>query len=196
MAAGSTGDLKAIREAAWRAYLGRSAAGDQAALAALYDESSQLVYSVILRLLGDVADAEEVTMDVYTQVWKSAATYDSSRGSVTGWLITLARNRAIDRLRARSSRLRRETPLQELFDVPSGAMSPERETEATQRRRRIAAALRTLTPEQREAVQLAFFSGFSHTELAERLQQPLGTVKTRIRMGMMKLREQLEPLSA
>jgi RNA polymerase sigma-70 factor (ECF subfamily) len=79
-----------------------------------------------------------------------------------------------------------------LFDVPSAAMSPERETEQTQRRRRVAAALRTLTPEQREVVQLAFFSGFTHTELAARLQQPLGTVKTRIRMGMMKLREQLE----
>jgi RNA polymerase sigma-70 factor (ECF subfamily) len=196
MAAGSAGDLKAVREAAWRAYLRRSAAGDQVGLASLYDESSQLVYSVILRVLGDVADAEEVTMDVYTQVWKSAATYDGSRGSVTGWLITLARNRAIDRLRSRNSRLQKETPLPELCDVPSAAMSPERETEQTQRRRRVAAALRTLTPEQREVVQLAFFSGFTHTELAARLQQPLGTVKTRIRMGMMKLREQLEPLSA
>src|SRR5262249_57648016 len=101
---------KARQEAAWRAYVGQSAGGDQSALAALYDESSSLVYSVALRVLGDVADAEEVTLDVYTQVWKTAGTYDTSRGSVTAWLVTLARSRAIDRVRARASRLGKEAP--------------------------------------------------------------------------------------
>ena len=186
---------KAAREALWRDYLGRSAGGDQSALAALYDESSQLVYSVVLRVLGDVADAEEVTMDVYTQVWRSAAGYDGSRGTVTAWLITLARSRAIDRLRSRSSRLQNETAFPETFDLPSAGLSPERQTEDMQTRRRVTAALQTLPPEQREVVRLAFFAGLTHSELAARLQQPLGTVKTRLRMGMMKLREQLTPLS-
>jgi len=187
---------KASQEALWRDYLGRSAAGDQTALAALYDESCRLVYSVVLRLLGDVADAEEVTMDVYTQVWRSAAAYDGSRGTVTAWLITLARSRAIDRVRSRSGRLQNETAFPETFDVPSEGISPERHTEEMQRRRRVTAALQTLPPEQREVVRLAFFGGLTHSELAARLQQPLGTVKTRLRTGMMKLREQLTPLSA
>src|SRR5437588_5889650 len=126
---GGASDPKAARETAWRSYLTRSAAGDQTALSALYDETGQLVYSVILRVLGDVADAEEVAMDVYTQVWKSAATYDGSRGSVTAWLITLARNRAIDRLRSRSMRLQMETHFPETFDFPAAGISPERATE-------------------------------------------------------------------
>jgi RNA polymerase sigma-70 factor (ECF subfamily) len=187
---------KAARESLWRGHLGRIAAGDQNALAALYDESGQLVYSVALRLLGDAADAEEVTMDVYTQVWRNAASYEDSRGTVTTWLITLARSRAIDRMRSRSGRLQNETAFPETFDLPSGGTSPERQSEEAQRRRRVNAALQTLPPEQREVVRLAFFAGLTHSELAARLQQPLGTVKTRLRTGMMKLREQLTPLSA
>jgi RNA polymerase sigma-70 factor (ECF subfamily) len=186
---------RARQDFTWRGYVNQSAKGDQSALASLYDESSSLVYSVALRVLGDVADAEEVTLDVYTQVWKTAATYDGSRGSVTAWLVTLARSRAIDRCRARTSRQSRETALPETFDFPSPGPTPERETVEAQRRLRIAAAMAALPSEQREVLQLAFFSGLTHSELAERLQQPLGTVKTRIRMGMMKLREQLEPLA-
>jgi RNA polymerase sigma-70 factor (ECF subfamily) len=187
---------KAAREALWRDYLSRTAAGDQSALAALYDDSCHLVYSVVLRVVGDVADAEEVTMDVYTQVWRSAAAYDGSRGSVTSWLITLARSRAIDRLRSRSSRRQNETLFPETFDLPSSGLSPERQSEATQTRRRVTAALQSLSPEQREVVRLAFFAGLTHSELAARLQQPLGTVKTRLRTGMMKLRQQLTPATA
>jgi len=187
---------KAPRERLWRDYLGRCAAGDQGALAALYDESGKLVYSVVLRLVGDVADAEEVTMDVYTQVWNTARAYEDSRGTVTAWLITLARSRAIDRIRARRGRLKNETALPETLDLPSENISPERHSEETQRRRRILAALQTLPQEQREVLLLAFFSGLTHSELATRLAQPLGTVKTRLRAGMMKLREQLTPLSA
>lgn len=192
----SEAPLKAAREALWRDYLSRCAAGDQNALAAFYDESSQLVYSMVLRLLGNAADAEEVTMDVYTQVWRNAASYEDSRGAVTTWLITLTRSRAIDRLRSRSGRLQNETAFPETFDLPSGGISPERQSEETQRRRRVIAAVQTLPPEQREVVRLAFFGGLTHSELAVRLQQPLGTVKTRLRTGMMKLREQLTPLSA
>ena len=187
--------FRGAREALWRDYLSRCASGDQSALTALYEESSSLVYSVALRLLGDAADAEEVTMDVYTQVWRHAANYEDARGSVTAWLITLARSRAIDRVRSRSGRLQKETALPDTFDLPAEGASPERHTEETQRRRHVMRALETLPPEQREVVRLAFYAGLTHSELAARLQQPLGTVKTRLRIGMTKLREQLTPLT-
>lgn len=180
-----------VRDAHWRAYVARIADGEQPALGSLYDESSTLVYSMVLRVLGNVADAEEVTMDVYTQVWKAASGYDLSRGSVTAWLVTLARSRAIDRVRSRTSRARKEIALPETYDAPSLGNSPERETEDTQRRRQVMTALATLPADQRQVVELAFYSGLTHSELAERLDQPLGTVKTRIRAGMTRLREQL-----
>jgi RNA polymerase sigma-70 factor, ECF subfamily len=183
-----------VREATLRAYLDRCAAGDQNALGALYDESGRLVYSLVLRVLGGVEDAEEVTMDVFAHVWRSAGSYDHSRGSVSAWLATLARNRAIDRLRSHRIRLQREAPFPETVDFPCRGISPEGHTEENQKRCRVRAALETLTPEQREAVELAFYSGLTHSELAQRLQEPLGTVKSRIRMGMVKLRLQLEPL--
>jgi RNA polymerase sigma-70 factor (ECF subfamily) len=181
----------AARDAHWRVYLARIADGEQPALGMLYDESSSLVYSMVLRVLGNVADAEEVTMDVYTQVWKAAAVYDTERGSVTAWLVTLARSRAIDRVRSRSSRARKEASLPETYDAPSLGNSPEQETEETQRRTRVMTALATLPAEQRQVVELAFYSGLTHSELAEHLGQPLGTVKTRIRAGMSRLRDLL-----
>ena len=184
--------LNAQSDVAWKHYIDRCATGDQSAMAQLYDESSPLVYSVALRVLGDTADAEEVTLDVYTQVWRTAATYDPNRGKVTAWLATLARSRAIDRLRSRSGRDRRELPILQFEEMRADSASPELVTDTAQRRRRIMTALAALSPEQREAIELAFFSGLTHSELAERLGQPLGTVKTRIRLGMMKLREQLE----
>jgi RNA polymerase sigma-70 factor, ECF subfamily len=183
---------RAMLESAWKEFVGRAAGGDQSGLAALYDESSSLVYSVALRMLGHREDAEEVTLDVYTQVWRTAASYDPSRGTVAAWLITLARSRAVDRMRARGSRMEREQPMVKFFDLEVDAPSPEQESEAGQRRRRLLAALATLAPEQREVIQLAFFSDLTHGELASQLGQPLGTVKSRIRLGMIKLREQLE----
>jgi RNA polymerase sigma-70 factor (ECF subfamily) len=183
------------RDAAWRQLLAVCADGDQTALASLYDQSSALVYSIALRMLADSGDAEEVTLDVYHQVWRSARSYDSSRGSVTSWLVTLTRNRAIDRLRSRAVRARTEEPIAKHNDVPSFAAGPDEATLAGQRRKRILAAMAALSAEQREAIELAFFSGLTHAELADRLRQPLGTVKTRIRLGMMKLREQLGELA-
>ena len=187
-------DSRAKHEALWR-NCPRCAAGDQTGLADLYRGSNQLVYSLAVRMLGGVADAEEVTLDVFTQVWKTAGAYDPSRGSVTAWLVTLARSRALDRLRAPTTRQQRELPLPEAFDLPTGTPNPEHETQNSQRRRRVADALEGLSMEQRELVQLAFFAGMTHSELAEHLQQPLGTVKTRIRTAMMKLRDKLEPLA-
>ena len=180
---------RSSEQSAWSHYLQRSAKGDQSALTALYDESSRLVYATALRILQGSHDAEEVTMDVYMQVWRGAKDYNEQRGSVAAWLVMLARSRAIDRLRSRESRTRREEPLKDFTEFRSTTPGPEQVTEATQHRRRVLVALEVLPPEQREVVELAFFSGFTHSELAIRLNQPLGTVKTRVRQGMIKLRE-------
>jgi RNA polymerase sigma-70 factor (ECF subfamily) len=173
----------------------RCAAGDQSALAALYDESNRLVYTMALRILRDTADAEEITLDVYMQAWKTAGGYSGDRGSVGTWLVMLARTRAIDRLRARESRTRLEDPLPEQTQFPATTPSPEQIAQGSGQRKRVVSALESLTPEQRQAVELAVFSGFTHSELAVRLKQPLGTVKTRVRQGMMKLRATLGELA-
>ncbi len=198
MAAAGRGEAPAglwVRDEAWVEYIERAAAGDQDALASLYDESCQLVYSLALRILGDAADAEEVTLDVYSQVWRNPRRFDPERGTVRTWLATLARSRAIDRLRSRAARRQREEPFPERPEFPDTTACPEEAGAAGQQRRLLEAALRELAPEQREAIELAYFLGLSHSELAARLGQPLGTVKTRIRLGMMKLRDLLQPIA-
>jgi RNA polymerase sigma-70 factor, ECF subfamily len=170
------------------------ATGDQSALATLYDATNRLIYSLILRVLGDVSSAEEVLVDVYTQVWRQAASYDANRGAPLAWMATIARSRAIDRLRSGWQDQRRKEPLEVLGDAPTNAASPEETTAASERQRFVREALNLLTPEQREVIELAYYSGLSHSEIAEKLKQPLGTVKTRTRLGMMKLREALTPL--
>ena len=170
------------------------ATGDQSALATLYDATNRLIYSLILRVLGDVSSAEEVLVDVYTQVWRQAASYDANRGAPLAWMATIARSRAIDRLRSGWQDQRRKEPLEVLGDAPANAASPDETTAASERQRFVREALNLLTPEQREVIELAYYSGLSHSEIAEKLKQPLGTVKTRTRLGMMKLREALAPL--
>ena len=182
-------------QAGWQHFLERCAARDPSALAALYDQSNRLVYTMALRILRDTADAEEVTLDVYMQVWKAAGNYSVERGSVGTWLVMLARTRAIDRLRSRESRTRLEDPLPEKTQFPAVAPSPEQEAQGNRHRALVISALESLSPEQRQAVELAIFSGFTHSELAVRLNQPLGTVKTRVRQGMMKLRAALGELT-
>ena len=179
------------RNAQWEDCVRRCGVGDQIALSTLYDQASHLIYSVVIKVLGNQADAEEVTLDVFSQIWRTAQSYQASKGSVTAWLVTLARSRAIDRMRSRATRQRREEPIFEYADFPSAARGPEQASAEEQRRRRILAAMASLPPDQRRAVELAFFSGLSHSELAERLQLPLGTVKTRLRSSMLKLRESL-----
>jgi RNA polymerase sigma-70 factor (ECF subfamily) len=149
------------------------------------------VYGIALRVLRNEADAEEVTSDVYLQVWRNAATFDSTRGSVNAWLTMLARSRSIDRLRARNRGQREET-LDTIANFPAAGGTPEAASWLGQQRARVRAAMQFLSPEQREVIELAYFSGLTQSELAERLQQPLGTVKTRIRLGMIKLRERLQ----
>ncbi|HTQ54832.1 MAG TPA: sigma-70 family RNA polymerase sigma factor [Bryobacteraceae bacterium] len=186
----SAGASRAEFESNWRNLIRRIAAADQGALAALYDTSNRLVYGMVLRVLENAADAEEVTLDIYSQVWRSAARFDGQRGTAVAWLLTIARTRAIDRLRAGGKRASFETPL-EGTDVRAAAVPPVEPGVG----REVAAALASLAPEQREAIELAYWHGYSHSELADRLGQPLGTVKTRIRMGMMKLRAQLGALA-
>lgn len=182
------------RDGAWKQYIERAAWGDEEALAGLYDESGGLVYSTALRILGNEADAEEVTLEVYAQVWKCAADFDRNRGAAGTWLAMLARSRAIDRLRSNAAQRTLECELPENCKVSDPGMLPDEAGAAGERRRTVEAALQTLPAEQRELVELAYFSGLSHSELAARLGQPLGTVKTRIRAAMMKLRKSLEPL--
>ncbi len=170
------------------------AQGDQTALAALYDSTNRLAYGLILRVLGDASSAEEVLLDVYTQIWRQAANYDTSRGGPMAWLMTIARSRAIDQLRSGWQDRQRKEPLDMLNDRETEAASPEEATVASERQKFVRTALRTLSPEQREVIELAYYGGLSHSEIAVKLNQPLGTVKTRTRLGMMKLRETLGPM--
>jgi RNA polymerase sigma-70 factor (ECF subfamily) len=186
--------IPATREEQWRSYVRAAADGDSRALASLYDETCSLVYGIALRVLRNEADAEEVTSDVYLQAWRNAATFDAARGSVNAWLTMLARSRSIDRLRVRS-RARKEEALDTVASVPAPGETPESASWLGQQRGCVRAALQCLSPEQREAIELAYFSGLTQSELAERLQQPLGTIKTRIRLGMIKLRERLQVLA-
>jgi RNA polymerase sigma-70 factor (ECF subfamily) len=169
------------------------ASQEHEALAELYDQTHHLVYSLALRIVGDDASAEDVVIEVYTHAWRAAPTFEAQRGSPSAWLLMLARSRSIDILRARG-RDRGAEPLEAAAEICSDAPGPEDENVAAERRRFIVRALQTLVAEQREAIELAYFGGLSHSEIAARLQQPLGTVKTRIRLGMIRLRELLADL--
>jgi len=182
------------REAALAALVARAAAGDQMALAALYDETSALVYGFALRILRDQHAAEDVTIDVYAQVYRQVSSYDASRGTPSAWLFTLTRSRAIDRLRQEVQRREREEPLEAMTRMPSLTAGPEECSATTELRRLVQRALALLTPEQWQVIELAYYSGLSQNEIAAKLGQPLGTVKTRIRTGMMLLREYLRSL--
>ena len=186
--------IPATREEQWRSYVRAAADGDSRALASLYDETCSLVYGIALRVLRNEADAEEITSDVYLQVWRNASTFDAARGSVNAWLTMLTRSRSIDRLRSRA-RARKEEALDTVAGVAAPGETPESASWLGQQRGRVRAALQCLSPEQREAIELAYFSGLTQSELAERLQQPLGTIKTRIRLGMIKLRERLQVMA-
>jgi RNA polymerase sigma-70 factor (ECF subfamily) len=176
------------------ALIGRVAAGEQSALTAIYDATNRLVFGLILRIVVDRATAEEVLLDVYTQVWRQAASYDVSRGVPLAWVMTIARSRAIDRVRAGRSDQQRKEPLEAIGEVSDAGVSPEEASVYSERQRLVRSALATLVPEQREVIELAYYSGLSHSEIALKLGQPLGTVKTRTRLGMMKLRDMLRPI--
>ena len=185
----------AEKDERWRRYLDEVRAGNSDALAKLYDETSGLLYGLALRILNDSSDAEEVVLDVYQQVWRSTHRFDPGRGTVWGWLTVLTRSRAIDRLRSMGSRRARELPIQEGFETRSNSPVPEVESIFAEERKLVRRALGMLAPERREAIELAFFRGLTHVEVAEAMGTPLGTIKTRIRIGMRKMRDVLGPES-
>ena len=180
-----------------QALVAQMAQGHQEALAALFDETSGLLNGLLHRILEKPEDAEEVLLDVYLKAWKNAAAYSEKRGSVQAWLVTMARNSAIDRIRQHRAQPRTVLlEFDESFDPPAREQSPETLSLEEQKRRRIRTVVAQLPEEQRDALELAFFGGLTHQELAERLGEPLGTIKSRIRMGLMRLRTLLEEAGA
>jgi RNA polymerase sigma-70 factor (ECF subfamily) len=167
------------------------AAGDQAALGALYDATNRRVFGLALRILRDYHAAQEVTLDVYLRVWHQASRFDTSRGSAEAWLLTLAHNQAIDHLRSRQRHSARELPIDPDFDVPDEQPSPETLSTDADMAHKVRLALQEIPEEQRKAIVAAYFEGLSHTEIAAAFGQPLGTIKTRIRSGMIALRHAL-----
>ncbi len=149
------------------------------------------MFGLAQRILGDRNATEEATLDVYLQVWRQAGDYDSTRGNPLSWLCTMARSRAIDQLRASTRRKRLDSVAPEDLDTRAKQDDPEQSLLLSERGLRVREAIDKLNPEQGEVIQIAYFSGLTHSEIAERLGQPLGTVKTRIRHGMMRLRELL-----
>lgn len=168
--------------------LDRVARGDQLAVGELYDRHSNLLFGLLVRILSDRGEAEEVLQEVFVQAWTRAHTYDGSRGTPAGWLCGIARNRAIDRLRARTRGVR----TLEGVTAPSAPETPEALASTSERSRDVHQALTSLPPEQRELIERAYFAGSTQSEMAMELGLPLGTVKTRVRAGLLTLRRLLQ----
>lgn len=183
------GDLQLIQ---------RIVAGDERAVAELYDRYGSVLYAVTYRILGERADAEEVVMETFAQAWREARRFETDRGSVPAWLTMMARSRALDQVRSRDRRERLATSAAREDDSRAPAMGawgndPTREAEQNERKQKVVEAMAALSPVQREAIELAYYEGLSQSEIAERLNEPLGTIKTRVRLGMLKLRDALRP---
>jgi len=165
------------------------------ALSVLYDRYSRLVFSLALHVVGDRETAEEITQDVFYRVWENAAAYRSEQAKLTTWMTSITRNRSIDILRKRQVRPERDSQNWEdagLDGHSSPANVPEDLTDLALQQQRVRLAIATLPPDQQEVLALAYFQGLSHSQIAERLEQPLGTVKTRIRLAMQRLRDLLQ----
>jgi len=175
----------------------RVAGGEQTAFEQLYEQSNSLLFTLVSRIVGNEGDAADLLQEVYLEVWRKASKYDPARGTPMAWLITLARSRAIDRLRALGSRGKGmtasldDTPASDLVAADANAMEL---CAANERQALVWAALKTLPPVQRQALELAYYEGLTHVEISGRLNVPLGTIKTRIRLAMEKLRDGLQPL--
>ena len=179
-------------EQPWNTLLRRVAQRETAALTILYDETSTLVYSVALAILSNTEDAEEITVDVYAYVWQSASTYDSGRGTVMTWLIMLARSRAIEGLRKRMARKECGNQNNAIERLPSSTVACNAPAARQDHTILIETVLHQLPTKDQELIRDAFFSGCSHSELAAKLNIPLGSVKTRIRTILLHLRNLLE----
>lgn len=189
----SARQLASQEHAVDRELMNRVRARDSDALRALYDRHASLVYGLGLRVLRDATEAEDLVQDVFLHLWRRAEMFDGERGVFTGWLVSLARNRAIDRLRARRTRERKgdEFEAEQAAQPAARASDPAATTYSNELRSAVVRALGTLPDNQRSALELAYFGGLSHSEIAERLDAPLGTVKARVRQGMLRLRELL-----
>jgi RNA polymerase sigma-70 factor (ECF subfamily) len=175
------------------ALIERIRTGDRAAFMAFYDRFSPLLFSVAARVLGDRKEAEDVLQEIMLVIWKKSGEYDPALGSLSSWAVALTRNKALDRLRARTRRLRlieEVAIMAEDADV-SSTPSVNEVVHGRERAELLHSAMKDLPKDQRMAIELAFFTGLSQSDIAQRLQQPLGTIKARIRRGMLRLREQL-----
>jgi RNA polymerase sigma-70 factor, ECF subfamily len=184
-----------VQQIADREMIERIGRGDQSAFSALYDRLSRPLYSLALRMLGDAGDAQDALQDVFLQIWSRAATYNPEQSTVFSWAVLLTRSRVIDRLRVRKRRLRvvdsatgdEDANVADASTMESAADTADKNDEAA----RVRSVLNNLPSEQREAIELAFFGHLTHHEIAARLGEPLGTIKARIRRGLLKLRERL-----
>jgi len=174
--------------------LKRVAAGDRAAFSELYDRFSKPLYSTAVRILTDTAEAQDVVHDAFVALWDKASTYEASRGTAFSWALTLTRNRAIDRLRSRRRRaelLENSAPSDLGLDENSSGPSADESADTSDQAAAVRAAVESLPSDQQSALKLAFFGGLTQEEIAARLSTPLGTIKARIRRGLLKLRERL-----
>src|SRR5689334_2188454 len=183
----------AVSEQDWAKLVQSMAAGDQLALHALYEMAHRPVYTLILRITANRETAEELTIDVFHDAWRRASRYDAANGTVLGWIMNQARSRAIDRLRFDSRKKRSDSG--DLQPPAEAATDPNDVLELREQRVALERALTALTPGEREAIETTFFGGLTHSEAAVRLNQPLGTVKTRIRSALHKLRHALTALA-
>jgi RNA polymerase sigma-70 factor (ECF subfamily) len=165
---------------------------DMRAFEQIYDRHSRLVYGLVYRIVQQAGTAEEVVQDVFLQLWRNAAQYDASRGPFLPWLLTMARHRALDTLRLKSERQRRREDQTE--ELPGVCAAPQFEKQLDEKRRavQVRELMTSLQPQQKRAIELAYFEGLSHTEIAATLKEPLGTVKSWIRNGLLRLREGLQ----
>jgi RNA polymerase sigma-70 factor (ECF subfamily) len=178
-----------VPEQDWATLVQSIAAGDQLALHALYERAHRIVFTLVLRITANRETAEELTIDVFHDVWRRASRYDAANGTVLGWIMNQARSRAIDRVRFENRKKRSHDG--DVQPVAEAAADPHDVLALRQQGESLRAALTALTPDERQAIETTFFAGLTHAEAAARLKQPLGTIKTRIRSGLHKLRHRL-----
>jgi RNA polymerase sigma-70 factor, ECF subfamily len=181
----------AVPEQDWAKLVQAIAAGDQLALHALYERAHRPVFTLAMRLTANRETAEELTIDVFHDVWRRASQYDAAAGTVLGWIMNQARSRAIDRLRFESRKRRSSSDGGDIEPAADAAADPHDVLELREQGEALRAALAMLTPDERQAIETTFFAGLTHAEAASRLNAPLGTIKTRIRSGLHKLRDAL-----
>jgi RNA polymerase sigma-70 factor (ECF subfamily) len=194
MTAPGDADAAEKRSKANAALIRRMAGGDRDALAELYDNLSRPLYATARHILNDSAEAQDVVHDVFLALWENASSFDSGRGAAFSWAVTLTRNRSIDRLRTRANRARllgNSIPDDLGYGGESGDIGGSGMAELGDRAVAVRSAMAELPPEQQRALELAFFSGLTQKEIAEKLSEPIGTIKARIRRGLIKLRDSL-----